>query len=101
MRFMSCIGILLFLSAQLSKAEPPAAPPRTDAEKKAMEKIRQLGGIALELAQNDSHLEISYLQTDGKFSDDYLTPLKELKGISHLNLRGQPVTDAQLAYLKD
>jgi Leucine-rich repeat (LRR) protein len=76
-------------------------PARSDAENKAIERIRQLGGLALELAQNDPHLEVSYLQTDGKFSDDYLAPLKELKGLVHLNLRGQPVTDAQLAHLQN
>ncbi len=43
----------------------------------------------------------TFFQTDGKFSDDYLAPLKELHGLVHLNLRGQPVTDAQLAMLKD
>src|SRR5262249_21367804 len=64
-------------------------------------KVRQLGGLAMELAQNDPRLEVSYLQTDGKFSDDYLTPLKDLKDVVHLNLRGQPVTDAQLVHLKD
>jgi hypothetical protein len=74
---------------------------RTDAEKKALERIRQLGGLALELAQNDPRLEVSYLQTEGKFSDEYLAPLKELKGLVHLNLRGQPVTDAQLTQLQN
>src|SRR5262249_38278943 len=81
--------------------EPSKAPtPLTEAEKKAVAKIRQLGGLALELAQNDTHLEVSYLQTDGKFSEENLAPLKELKGLVHLNLRGQPVTDAMLVNLK-
>jgi hypothetical protein len=75
---------------------------RTEAENQALAKIRSLGGLALEVAQNDSRLEVSYLQTDGKFSDDYVAPLGALKkSLVALNLRGQPVTDAQLAYLKD
>jgi hypothetical protein len=90
--------IVAFGLLNLRAADPPA--PRTEAEKKALEKIRQLGGLAIEVAQNDKRLEVSYLQTDGKFSDDYLTPLKDLKGVVHLNLRNQPVTDAQLAHIK-
>ncbi len=101
---MRKLGMALTLAAicgGLAQSQSPDQPQQTEAGKKALEKIRQLGGLALELAQNDSHLEVSYLQTDGKFSDDYLAPLKDLKGLVHLNLRGQPVTDAQLAHLKD
>jgi hypothetical protein len=79
-------------------------PKRTDAEKAAIEKITKLGGLCLDLAQNDSHLDVSYytLPKDTKFTDDYLTPLKDLKGsLVHLNLRGLPVTDAQMPLLKD
>ena len=43
---------------------------------------------------------MSYLQVDGKWTDEPLTLLKDLKGVVHLNLRGQPVTDAQLVHLK-
>ncbi len=100
-RMFRYILAALFAAALSSSlyAEGPAA--RSDAENKAIARIRQLGGLVLDVAQNDPHLEVSYLQTDGKFSDDYLAPLKELKQLVHLNLRGQPVTDAQLAYLKD
>src|SRR5262249_16531940 len=74
---------------------------RTDAEKKALTKIQQQGGLALELAQNDPRLEVSFLQRDGNVSDDCLTPLKELKGLVQLNLAGKDVTDAGLVHLKD
>src|SRR5438067_8435805 len=76
-------------------------PQRSEAEKKAIAKIQQLGGLAQELAQSDPHLEVSYLQTDGKFSNEYLTPLKDLKDLVHLRLGKQPLTDAQLVHLKD
>jgi len=74
---------------------------QTEAGKKAMAKIQELGGLAMELAQNDSRLEVSYNQTDPKFSEAYLVPLKDLTGLVHLNLRGQPVTDAELALIKN
>ena len=83
-------------------AQDKAKPQHTEAENKAIAKLRQLNVIVLELAQNDPHLEVSYLQKDPKFSDDYLTPLQDLKGsLVHLNLRGQDLTDAQMVHLKD
>jgi Leucine rich repeat len=74
---------------------------QTEAGKKAIAKIQELGGLAMELAQNDSRLEVSYYQKDPKFSEAYLLPLKDLNGLAHLNLRGQPVTDDELALIKD
>jgi hypothetical protein len=84
---------LLFASTQEKAA-------RTEAEQKALAKIQQLGGLALELAQNDPRLEVSYQQRDGKFTEECLVPLKDLKGLVYLNLRGQEVTDAHLVHLK-
>jgi hypothetical protein len=99
-RFVPFAFLVLGMTVSLAPAQnkPPA---RTPVEQKALAKIQQLGGLALELAQNDNRLEVSYLQHDQKFSDDFLIPLKDLKGLVHLNLRGQDVTDAQLAHLKD
>jgi hypothetical protein len=83
------------------KPEPAKQPARTEAEGKAIASIRKLGGLALELAQNDPRMEVIYLQNDGKFSDEFLTPLKDLKSLVHVNLRAQPVTDGHLVHLKD
>jgi hypothetical protein len=94
------IALLCVLTLGLLAADTPAPVVQTEAGKKALAKIRQFGGLALEVAQNDPHLEVSYIQTDGKFNDEYLTVLKDLKGLVHLDLRSQPVTDAQLAHLK-
>src|ERR1051326_579074 len=94
--FMTLAGVmtgLLFASAQ-------DKPARSEAEQKALAKIQQLGGLALELAQNDPRLEVSYQQRDGKFTEECLLPLKDLKGLVQLNLRGQEVTDAQLVHLR-
>ncbi len=96
---LSAMIVSVSFTAAAVAADAPAKP--SPGEQQAIAKIRQLGGLAMEVAQNDSHLEVSYLQTEGAFSDAYLAPLKELKGIVHLNLRGLPITDAQLVYIKD
>ncbi len=93
-------GTILLLGTGLLHGQAKEPSPLTEAEKKAMTRVRQLGGLALELAQNDNRLEVSYLQIDGKFAEEHLALLKELKTLVHLNLRGQPVTDAHLVHLK-
>src|SRR5579875_2575396 len=91
---------LSILMIGLAVAQTPMPIVQSEAGKKALARIRQLGGLVLELAQNDPRLEVSYLQTEGQITDEHLALLKDLKGLVHLELRGQPVTDAQLAYLK-
>src|SRR5438477_12348691 len=98
-KLVATSSLVLVLAAVLC-AQPPAAVQQTPAGKKALERVRQLGGLALEVAQNDTHLDISFPSGDGKFSDENLALLKDLKGVVHLNLRGQPVTAAQLAQLQ-
>jgi hypothetical protein len=93
------LAFLLFAATSPIQAQTAAKP--ADAQTKAVDAVRKLGGLALEVAQNDPHMEVSYLQIEGKFGDEHLSVLKDIKGIVHLNLRGQPVTDAQLAYLKE
>jgi hypothetical protein len=99
---LTSIVLLCALTIGLIAADTPAPAPvvQSEAGKKSLARIRQLGGLALELAQNDQRLEVSYLQIDGKWTDEPLALLKDLKGVVHLNLRGQPVTDEQLAHLK-
>lgn len=99
---LTSIALLCVLTLGLIAADTPAPAPvvQTEAGKKSLARIRQLGGLVLEVAQNDQHLEVSYLQVDGKWTDEPLALLKDLKGVVHLNLRGQPVTDAQLVHLK-
>jgi hypothetical protein len=99
---LASIALLCVLTLGLLAADTPAPAPvvQSEAGKKSLTRIRQLGGLALEVAQNDQHLEVSYLQLDGKWTDEPLALLKDLKGVVHLNLRSQPVTDEQLAHLK-
>src|SRR5437588_11904700 len=93
--------VLLFLVGVQLPAQEKTPPPRSDAEKKALAKIQQMGAFAMELAQNDPRLEVSYHLMDKEITAENLAPLKELKGIVHLNLRGRAVTDDMLAPVKD
>src|SRR6516225_9248882 len=90
----------LFICLAVTQALSQEKVEQTEAGKKAIARIRQLGGQVMELAQNDQRLEVSYQQATGPLTDEHLGLLKDLKGLVHLNLRGQPVTDAQLAQLK-
>jgi hypothetical protein len=100
MRILVPATLLLFAGALV--AQDKDKPQHTAAETAAIGKLQKLNVIVLDVAQNDAHLDVSYLQKDAKFSDDYLTPLKDLKGsVVSLNLRGQDVTDAQLVHLKE
>jgi len=94
--FVLAIGMVTLATAQ----EKEKAVPRSAGELKAIESLRKMGALVLEVAQNDNHLDISYLQPDEKFGDAHLAPLKELKGVVHLNLRNQPITDALLVHIK-
>jgi hypothetical protein len=79
------VVVLLLFVGSVSAQSPPA---RSEAEKKAIGQIRQLGGLALELAQNDPRLEVSFQQIIGKIRPEHLALLKELKDVVYLNLRG-------------
>src|SRR6516165_5354041 len=92
--FLAAMTILA-LPVGLSFAQAPAQ--RSEAEKKALDKIRHLGGFAIELAQNDPRLDVAFHLMDKKITVDHLTPLKDLKGLVYLNLRGTEVNDDMLA----
>src|SRR5216684_3874720 len=103
MRKIIPLATLCLLMAALLLASAPDKSARPEAEQKALAKIQQLGGLALELAQNDNRLEVSYLQHDQKFSDEFLAPLKDLTGLTnleYLNVYGTAVTDVGLANLE-
>ena len=97
-RVILCSAMLLAFLLVAMSAQDKA--PRTDAELKAMARINQMGGLAIEIAQNDSRLDVSYQHVE-KFSDDSLRLLKDLKDVVHLNLRGLGVTDSGLAHLSN
>lgn len=72
---------------------------QSEAEQKAIARIKELGGQVLEIAQNDNRLEVSYHLAQGKITDEALVPVKDLTRLAILNLRGTEVTDAGLANL--
>ncbi len=96
-RMLLLAVVAVVLPGSLTLAQAPAR--RTEAENKALDKVRQLGGLALELAQTDPRLDISYHLMDKPLTVEHLTPLKDLKGLVHLNLRGTAITDDMLAQL--
>ena len=87
-RLVSVAAVLLAAAGLLvAQDKDKEKPQHTAAEKEAITKLAKFNVIVLDLAQNDNHLDVSYLQKDPKFSDDYLAPLKDLKGsLVHLNL---------------
>lgn len=90
---------LLFLGSVLA-VQADDKTKRSPQELQEISRIQQLGGLVLQVAQNDPHLDVSYQQITGKFSDNDLAPLATLKGVVSLNLSGLDVTDASLDRLK-
>jgi hypothetical protein len=76
-------------------------PAPTPAETEAIAALKKLGGLVLEIAQNDPRLDIGLHLADAKITDAELAPVAALPRTAHLNLRGTEVTDAGLAHLKD
>src|SRR5262249_37060449 len=96
---ISFVAVLFLVTARLP-AQEKAPPQRTDTENKALAKIQQLGASAMELAQNDPRLEVSYHLMDKEITAEHLAPLKDLKGVVHINLRGRAVTDDMLSQVQ-
>lgn len=75
------------------------AAPMTEDE--AIAKVRSMGGLVLEIAQNDKGLDVSFLSAQGKVTNEHVQPLQFFKRLTQLNLRGTEVNDEGLAFLKD
>lgn len=82
-----------------ANAQEKEAP--SPAEQAAITQIKSLGGLVLQLAQNDPRLDVAFHLADSKIGDDQIAPVKDLPQTAQLNLRGTEVTDAGLAHLKD
>ena len=88
------LSISFFAAAvSLARAE------EDEAEKKAIAKIRETGALVLEIAQNDNRLDVSYITAQAKITNEQLAPLKDLKRLANLNLRGLEIGDEALAYI--
>jgi hypothetical protein len=70
-----------------------------DAEKQAIARIRESGALVLEIAQNDNRLDVSYITAQGKITAEQLAPLKDLKRLANLNLRGLEIGDDAVAHV--
>lgn len=96
------VGLCLMLSGLfVSFGFAAETPAPTEAEKNAMAEIRKSGGQVMELAQNDSRLDVAFHLADGKIEDAQLAPLKNLPKLAQLNVRGKDITDAGLVHIKD
>lgn len=98
-RLLSLFALVASLMTGFVAAEDKPAP--TEAEKAAMAAIRKSGGQVMELAQNDSRLDVAFHLADGKITDAELAPLAALPKTAQINLRGREITNAGLVYLKD
>jgi hypothetical protein len=90
---------LLFSAALFAAAFAQARGDDPEAEKKAIAKIRESGALVLEIAQNDNRLDVSYITAQGKITNEQLAPLKDLKRLAHLNLRGLEIGDDALPHI--
>lgn len=83
----------------IALAQAPAFAQEADAEKAAIAKIKESGALVLEIAQNDNRLDVSYITAQGKITAEQLAPLKDLKRLAHLNLRGLEIGDDALPHI--
>lgn len=90
-KLLLCLGTIICLNGALLAQD----------KKQAIDKIRKSGGLALEIAQNDPRLVVSFLSMDGEINADLLNQVKALENVAELNLRGRAVTDDMLAIIKD
>jgi len=93
--------LALMGSLWLGSVSAADKPPLTEAETAAIAEIKKSGGQVMELAQNDSRLDVAFHLADGKITDEQLVPLKNLPRLAQLNLRGREITNAGLVNLKD
>ncbi len=93
------LGVLWLVTGAAEAQEKK--PARTPAEEQAISAIKKLGGLVLEIAQNDPRLDVAFHLADSKISDAEIAPVKDLPQTAQLNLRGTEVTDAGLVHIKD
>jgi len=99
-RWISLLMIASFVSSLAAQDKPAEKPMPTEAEKQAVAQIKKLGGLVLEIAQNDPRLDVAFHLADAKITDAELALVKPLTRTANLNLRGTEVGDAGLANLE-
>jgi len=98
---LSAFGSVAVLADDKTKAPAPVKIELTDSDKAAIAEIKKSGGQVLELAQNDNRVDVSFHLADGKIGNDHLKPLKGLKFVYSVNVRGKDITDDGLANLAE
>jgi len=88
-------------SPLLAQDKPAEKPMPTEAEKQAVAQIKKIGGLVLEIAQNDPRLDVAFHLADVKVTDAEVALVKPLKRTAILNLRGTEVDDAGLANIAE
>ena len=100
MRWMLCGVLALGLGLAAVAQEKPAEEKPTPEETASIGKLKEAGGLVLEIAQNDKRLDIGLHLATAKVTDAHLEQVKALgPKVAILNLRGTEVTDAGLAHL--
>ena len=99
-----CILLAIVSGSGLLAAEdkPKEAPKPTQAELDAVAAIKKAGGSVMQVAQNDSRLEVAFHLADGKIGDDQVATVKPLANVIYsLKLSKKEITDKSLEHLKD
>lgn len=70
-----------------------------DAETRAIQQLREAGGIVQNIAANTNAKEAKFHLSGTDITDEQLAPLPEVKELVWLNLRGTKITDKALVYV--
>lgn len=89
------------LADEKAKTPAPVKIELTDADKAAVAELKKSGAQVLELAQNDNRVDVSFHLSDAKIGNDQLKPLKGLKFVYSVNVRGKEIDDNGLALLAE
>ena len=94
------VAVIMLVPGSLLRAqeeEEGVAIKYSDADKAAIQKIRDADALVLEVAQNDNRLNVAFHLGSEEIGDEQISTVKGLGFIVSLNLRGTKVSDAGLA----
>lgn len=83
--------------AQSPAAEKLAAD---DTDSQARAKIRDMGGLILQMSDEDQSIDVSFNLRGRSLTDEGLAAVAKLKNVAVLNLRDTKITGASLVHLK-
>ena len=65
----------------------------SDADKALIKTVKDAGGQAMQLAQNDARITVAFYLSDKEIGDAQIAPLANAKQVYELHLGGTKVTD--------